>query len=357
MISGAAAEREVPRLPRAGGHRPARGTTPTSAPSTSSSSAATRWPRRSPTTPCCTPGERVLVAVSGGKDSLALWDLLLDLGYEADGLYLGLGIGGYSDASAVARAVRSPRPAASSLRERSPPGGLRLRRADRGRRHPPGALLVVRAVQAPPVRRRGARRRLRGGGHRSQPRRRGGRAVRQHAALGPRLPRPPAPGAARPRRLPPQGEAARPPDRAGDRGLLPRAGHRLPRRGVPDGRGEQAPRLQGRAQRGRGALARHEGRVLPRLPRPHGAAPGRARGRSRPQQGGLQPCCTLRRARRPARCARSAAWSSGRRAHEPVPVEQLAEAAGDGDGRRPTGSPTATRSWCSTPRDAATWPP
>ena len=26
------------------------------------------------------PGERVLVAVSGGKDSLALWDLLLDLG-------------------------------------------------------------------------------------------------------------------------------------------------------------------------------------------------------------------------------------------------------------------------------------
>jgi len=45
------------------------------------------------------PGERVLVAVSGGKDSLGLWDLLLDLGYEADGLYLGLGIGGYSDAS------------------------------------------------------------------------------------------------------------------------------------------------------------------------------------------------------------------------------------------------------------------
>jgi uncharacterized protein (TIGR00269 family) len=46
------------------------------------------------------PGERVLVAVSGGKDSLALWDLLLDLGYQADGLYLGLGIDGYSDVSA-----------------------------------------------------------------------------------------------------------------------------------------------------------------------------------------------------------------------------------------------------------------
>lgn len=45
------------------------------------------------------PGERVLVAVSGGKDSLGLWDLLLDLGYDTDGLYLGLGIGEYSDGS------------------------------------------------------------------------------------------------------------------------------------------------------------------------------------------------------------------------------------------------------------------
>ena len=43
--------------------------------------------------------DRVLVAVSGGKDSLALWDVLLDMGYRADGLYLGLGIGGYSDRS------------------------------------------------------------------------------------------------------------------------------------------------------------------------------------------------------------------------------------------------------------------
>ena len=42
------------------------------------------------------PEDRVLVAVSGGKDSLALWDVLLDLGYQEGGLYLGLGIGGYS---------------------------------------------------------------------------------------------------------------------------------------------------------------------------------------------------------------------------------------------------------------------
>jgi tRNA-5-methyluridine54 2-sulfurtransferase len=45
------------------------------------------------------PGERALVAVSGGKDSLMVWDVLLALGYEADGVYLGLGIGDYSDAS------------------------------------------------------------------------------------------------------------------------------------------------------------------------------------------------------------------------------------------------------------------
>jgi tRNA-5-methyluridine54 2-sulfurtransferase len=44
-------------------------------------------------------GERALVAVSGGKDSLAVWDILLALGYQADGLYLGLGIGDYSDES------------------------------------------------------------------------------------------------------------------------------------------------------------------------------------------------------------------------------------------------------------------
>ena len=40
--------------------------------------------------------ERVLVAVSGGKDSLALWDVLIDDGYDTTGLYLDLGIFDYS---------------------------------------------------------------------------------------------------------------------------------------------------------------------------------------------------------------------------------------------------------------------
>jgi uncharacterized protein (TIGR00269 family) len=50
------------------------------------------------------PHDRVLIAVSGGKDSLALWDILLDLGYDATGFYLGLGIGDYSDRSGVVAA-------------------------------------------------------------------------------------------------------------------------------------------------------------------------------------------------------------------------------------------------------------
>ncbi|HEY6974201.1 MAG TPA: ATP-binding protein [Nitrospiraceae bacterium] len=43
--------------------------------------------------------DRILVAVSGGKDSLALWDILLKLGYRADALYVNLGIGTYSEDS------------------------------------------------------------------------------------------------------------------------------------------------------------------------------------------------------------------------------------------------------------------
>lgn len=43
--------------------------------------------------------DRILVAVSGGKDSLTLWEILLNLGYRADALYVNLGIGAYSQRS------------------------------------------------------------------------------------------------------------------------------------------------------------------------------------------------------------------------------------------------------------------
>jgi uncharacterized protein (TIGR00269 family) len=42
------------------------------------------------------PETPVLVAVSGGKDSLALWDVLIEDGYRTTGLYLDLGIFEYS---------------------------------------------------------------------------------------------------------------------------------------------------------------------------------------------------------------------------------------------------------------------
>jgi len=47
------------------------------------------------------PKDKVLVAVSGGKDSLSLWDILLRLDYQVEAVYIHLGIdrNGYSDAS------------------------------------------------------------------------------------------------------------------------------------------------------------------------------------------------------------------------------------------------------------------
>jgi uncharacterized protein (TIGR00269 family) len=45
------------------------------------------------------PEDRLVLGVSGGKDSLALWDILTHLGYAVDGVYLHLGIGDYSSDS------------------------------------------------------------------------------------------------------------------------------------------------------------------------------------------------------------------------------------------------------------------
>ena len=99
------------------------------------------------------------------------------------------------------------------------------------------------------------------------------------------VPRPSVPGAAGGARLRAQGEAARARRPARDCGLLRHPRHRLPGRGVPDGRGQQAPRVQGVAQRPRGPLARHQGRVPVRVHRAgpralhghHGAGAARPR--------------------------------------------------------------------------------
>jgi uncharacterized protein (TIGR00269 family) len=88
--------------------------------------------------------EPVLVAVSGGKDSLALWDVLLEEGYRTTGLYLDLGIFDYSQESKakcqtfasarevplivvpVAEAVGAPVPVIQQVTRRPPCSGCGL---------------------------------------------------------------------------------------------------------------------------------------------------------------------------------------------------------------------------------------
>ena len=205
------------------------------------------------------PGERVLVAVSGGKDSLGLWQLLRELGYDADGLYLGLGIGEYSDESG--RYVRAfARERGWKLLEIDLADDVRVRRPKRLARREARAVLGVRPLEAPHLQRGRDHARLRRARDRSQPRRRSRGAVRQRVALGDRVPRAPASGAPRRARLRAQGEAADPPERARARRVLRAHRHRLHRRGVPDGRGQPPPRLQ--------EHARTRSRNARRAPRP-----------------------------------------------------------------------------------------
>jgi uncharacterized protein (TIGR00269 family) len=88
--------------------------------------------------------EPVLVAVSGGKDSLALWDVLIGEGYRTTGLYLDLGIFDYSRESRarcerfaaergvplqvvrVADAVGAPVPVIKEVTRRPPCSGCGL---------------------------------------------------------------------------------------------------------------------------------------------------------------------------------------------------------------------------------------
>ena len=293
------------------------GTTPRSAATTSSTTARSRSAGRSTRTTCSTRASGSSSRCRAARTRSRSGTSSLELGYEADGLYLGLGIGEYSDESGDVRRAfaERARPAAARGRPRAPTYGFDVPGAAAAtRRAPCGACgLSKRHLFNSAALEHGYD--VVATGHNLDDeaavllgnvlRWETGYLGRQHPVL------PAAPG------LRAQGEAARAARRARDRRVLRAARHRLPGRGVPDGRGQPAPRLQGGAQRARGPVARV------RRPRSCSASSSAAhdalRGRRR------------RGARRAARRAPSAA--------RPTPGERLRVLPAAGAGRRRSQSP------------------
>jgi hypothetical protein len=205
-----------------------------------------------------TTDDQILVAVSGGKDSLAVWDI--EAGYDADGLYIGLGIGEYStDSGGYVRRFADAR-------------GLTLREIDLRADYGYDVPTASRATGRVPCSACGLSKRrlfdqaaLDGGydvvvtGHNLDD---------EAAVL----------FVARDERLPEEGQTAGASHRTRDGGVVSRPRHRLRRGGVSDRRRQQASVVQGVAECDRVEVPRSEGRVLSRLPRTHGATPGRTFG-------------------------------------------------------------------------------
>ena len=164
-----------------------------------------------------------------------MWDMLIEAGYQADGLYIGLGIGEYSDDSG------------GYVKRFAAERGLHLQvidlRDEYGYDVPTAAVATGRVPCSAcglSKRRLFDRAALDGGydvvvtGHNLDDEAAVlfGNTMRWDIDyLARQLPVLPGVG-----RLPAQGQAAGAPDRARDGGVVPRPRHRLPGRGVPDGR-------------------------------------------------------------------------------------------------------------------------
>src|SRR3990172_701082 len=242
-----------------------------------------------------TPEDKILVAVSGGKDSLGLWDILHRLGYQADGLYIGLGIDGRRSPSAEESGYSDQ---SRQLSEQfAAEHGLRLHRVDveqtYGATIPELAVISNRGRDKPcavcGLNKRYIMNRMAydGGysvlatGHNLDDEAAvlmqntlnwaGGYLVRQ----GPVPPAPPPPPAPRPGA---KGQAALPLLRARDGGLCHRARHRVHLRGVPARRRLDDDLLQRNLEPDGRTAPRREAPVLPELLAGQGTGPVRAAG-------------------------------------------------------------------------------
>ena len=148
------------------------------------------------------------------------------------------------------RRVAGPRP-----EDRRPPHRRRVLHPAGGGRHGSHGLLRMRPLQALHPQPGGGGRWLRRPRHGAQPRRRGRHALRQRPPVEPRVPGAASAGPARRRRRPdPQGEAADPGRRAGDRRVRGDPRDRIRGGGVPHGGGQHDQPVQGVAQRPGGAI-------------------------------------------------------------------------------------------------------
>ena len=196
--------------------------------------------------------------------------MLLELGYDAPGLYLGLGIGGYSDRSGeVTKAFAAERGAELIVVDLERDYGYDIPTAGRkGSR----STCAVCGLSKRYVFNRAA---LEGGfdviatGHNLDDEAATllGNTLRWQTEYIARQ----IAGAAREGRHGEEGEAAVPALRAGDRRVRVPAGHRLRRRGVPARGRQHAAPVQGRHERHRGDVAGDEGPVLPGVPRARAA--------------------------------------------------------------------------------------